>query len=228
MLHRTRGSRMPTFFVFRRFLLFSTLVFLSSSLWASTISGTVKDSTGAVVPKAQVEIRGANLEQPVTVTSDAAGHFASPDLKPGSYVVRVVAAGFEAIERKVEVSDSPQTIDFELAVAVVKQEVTVAGKSARFANTDSAYVALRNVGLENAFQVQGLTVKCDAATFQLTQGTIVFLAPVNGIVTGAVYVGTGHFHLNPPHHIARAELMRRVKSEELDEDFTEIVFRYAG
>src|SRR5690348_1062726 len=228
MLHRTRGSRMPTFFVFRRFLLFSTFVFFSSSLWASTISGTVKDSTGAVVPKAQVEIRGASLEQPVIATSDAAGHFASPDLKPGSYFVRVVAQGFEPLERKFELGESPQTMDFALAVAVVKQEVTVAGKSARFANTDSTYVALRNVGLESAFQVQDFTVKCDAATFQLAQGTIVFLAPVNGVVTGAVYVGTGHLHLNPPHRIARAELMRRVKAEELDEDFTEIVFRYAG
>jgi len=219
---------MPTFFVFRRFLLFSTFVFFSSSLWASTISGTVKDSTGAVVPKAQVEIRGASLEQPVIVTSDAAGHFASPDLKPGSYFVRVVAQGFEPLERKFELGESPQAMDFALAVAVVKQEVTVAGKSARFANTDSTYVALRNVGLESAFQVQDFTVKCDAATFQLAQGTIVFLAPVNGVVTGAVYVGTGHLHLNPPHRIARAELMRRVKAEELDEDFTEIVFRYAG
>ncbi len=219
---------MATCFVFRRFLLFSTLFFFSSGLWASTISGTVKDGTGAVVPKARVEIRGTNLEQPVIVISDAAGHFACPDLKPGSYVVRIVAEGFEPLERKVELSEIAQSIDFALAVAVVKQEVTVAGKSARFANTDSAYVALRNVGLGSAFQVQDFTFKCDAARFQLTQGTLVFLAPVNGVVTGAVYVGAGHLHVTPPHRIARAELMRRVKSEEFDEDFSEIVFRYAG
>jgi len=228
MLHRTKASRMATFFVFPRLLLLSIFVFSCSGLWASTISGTVKDNTGAVIPKAQVEIRGANLQQPIVVTSDAAGHFASPDLKPGSYVVRIVAEGFQPLERKIELAESPQTMDFELAVAVVKQEVTVAGKSARFANTDSTYVALRNVGLGSAFQVQDFTLKCDAATFQLTQGTLVFLAPLNGIVTGAVYVGTGHLHLSPPHRIARAELMRRIKSEELDEDFTEIVFRYTG
>jgi len=212
----------------RRFLLLSALLFSTSGLFGAAISGTVKDSTGAVIPHARIEIRGGALEQPLVVESDGAGHFTSPDLRPGSYTVRITAPGFEAQERAVEVSGNAQTTDFQLAIAAVKEEVTVAGKSARFANTDSTYQQLRRVGLGAAFQVEGFTFRCDAATFQLNQGTIVFLAPVHGVVTGAVYIGSGHLHLTPAHRIARSELMRRAKSEELDEDFSEIVFRYAG
>ncbi|HWC17841.1 MAG TPA: carboxypeptidase regulatory-like domain-containing protein [Terriglobales bacterium] len=212
----------------RRFLFLTAFLFSASGLFAAAISGTVKDSTGAVIPRARIEIRGGALEQPVVTESDGAGHFTSPDLKPGSYTVRVTAPGFEAQERNVEISANTQNTDFQLAIAAVKEQVTVAAKSARFANTDSTYQQLRRVGLGTAFQVEGFTVKCDAATFQLNQGTIVFLAPVHGAVTGAVYIGSGHLHLTPAHRIARGELMRRVKSEELDEDFTEIVFRYSG
>ena len=218
--------RLPS--ITRRFLSVLCLLFLSSLLEASTISGTVKDSTGALIPHARVEIRGGALEQPVVTTSDEAGHFASPDLKPGNYAVRVIADGFEALERAVDLGASSATLDFQLAVAAVEEEVTVAGKSARFANTDATYRALRDVGLGTAFQVEGFTVKCDAATFELKQGTLVFLAPVAGVGIGAVYIGAGHFHLTPAHRVARAEIMRRTKSEEVDEDFTEVLFRYAG
>lgn len=53
----------------RRLLSVLCLLFLSSLLQASTISGTVKDSTGAVIPHARVEIRGGPLEQPVVTAS---------------------------------------------------------------------------------------------------------------------------------------------------------------
>jgi len=64
------------------------LVFLSltapSWLRAQTISGTVQDPSGAFVAGARIEITGAELAQPVVLSSDATGKFASPDLKPGT------------------------------------------------------------------------------------------------------------------------------------------------
>src|SRR5262245_20619875 len=142
-----------------RFLSILGLLFLSSGLQASTISGTVKDSSGAVIPHARLEIRGGALEQPVVTTSDEAGHFASPALKSGNYAVRVIPDGFETLERPVDLGANSAMLDFQLAVAAVKEEVTVAGKSARFANTDPTYRALRDAGLGAAFQVEGITVK---------------------------------------------------------------------
>jgi hypothetical protein len=203
-------------------------VLLPASLNAATVSGTVKDSTGAVIPNAHVEISGGDLAQPVVVTSDAIGHFVSPDLKPGKYSARVSAEGFEPLVRSIDVGTTAVSLDVKLALPVAKQEVTVLGKSAQYANTDSVYKMLRNVGLGASFQVEGFTLKCDVATFQLNQGTITFLAPVNGMGTGAIFIGSGHFHLKPITKVSSAELNRRLKTGELDEDFSQIVFRYAG
>ena len=215
-------------FVFLKHLCFVLSVLFPTFLNSATVSGTVKDGTGAVIPNARIEIRGSELSQPVIVVSDGLGHFVSADLKPGTYTIRVTAEGFEPLERSLEVAANPVALDLQLAIPVAKEEVTVLGKSAKFANSDSIYQNLRNVGLGASFHVDALTVKCDAATFQLNQGTITFLAPVNGVVTGAIFLGSGHFSLKPVTGIARAEVKRRIKSDEVDEDFTQIVFRYAG
>jgi len=211
-----------------KYLPLALSLFLPALLSAATVSGTVKDGTDAVIPHARIEIRGGELAQPVVTTSDGVGHFTSVDLKPGTYTLRVTAEGFEPLERSVEVAASPVTLDLKMALPVAKEEITVLGKAARFANSDSTYQNLRNVGLGTAFRVDGLTVKCDAATFQLDQGTIVFLAPVNGTVTGAIFLGSGRFSLKPVTGIARREVNRRLKAEEVNEEFTQIVFRYAG
>jgi hypothetical protein len=188
----------------------------------------VKDPTGAVIPHARIEINGGDLTQPVVLASDGSGHFSSPDLKPGKYSIRLSATGFDAVERSVEIGSAPVSLDTELPLPVAKEEVTVTGKSAQYANTDSVYRNLRNVGLGASFQVEGFTLKCDAATLHLNSGTLTFLAPVNGMVTGAIFIGSGHLNLKPVTRVSTAELNRRLKAEQVDEDFNEIVFRYAG
>src|SRR5205823_10309864 len=79
-----------------------------------------------------------------------------------------------------------------------------------------------------AFSVEGFTFKCDVATFELKRGTLMLLEPVNGIVTGAVFVGAGHFTLKPVTRLAQTEIHRRLKTDQIDEDFTDVVFRYTG
>src|ERR1017187_3715515 len=61
-----------------------------TGLLAETISGTIQDPSGAVIAGARIEITGGDLAQPVALTSDGVGKFASPDLKPGTYSVRVM------------------------------------------------------------------------------------------------------------------------------------------
>ena len=60
----------------------------ASALHADTISGTVKDPSGAVVAGARIEITGGSLTQPIVLTSDKTGKFAAPNLSPGKYSVR--------------------------------------------------------------------------------------------------------------------------------------------
>src|SRR6266404_4566266 len=74
-----------------------TLVCLlfAANLRADTISGTVKDPSGAGGSGARIEITGNNLSQPLNLTSDESGKFSAPNLTAGKYSVRVVKEGFD-------------------------------------------------------------------------------------------------------------------------------------
>src|SRR5258707_4280872 len=76
-----------------------TLVCLlfAANLRADTISGTIKDPSGAVVAGARIEITGDNLTPPLVFTSDEAGKFTAPHLSAGKYSVRVYKDGFEPL-----------------------------------------------------------------------------------------------------------------------------------
>jgi len=211
-----------------RCILGCLLLLLPTCLEAATVSGTLKDSTGAIIIGGKVEIRGGNLPRAITASSDSSGHFNIPDLKPGSYSLRATSTGFEALERVVDVKDENLNLELELSLPIAKEQVTVPGSNAQFANSDAIYRKLRNDGMGVSFSVEGFTFKCDTATFELKRGTISFLEPVNGLVTGAVFIGAGHFTLKPVTRLAQTEIHRRLKTDQVDEDFTEIVFRYIG
>ena len=68
---------------------------LATRLQADTISGTVRDPSGAVVIEARIEITGGNLAQPLLVTSDESGKFVAPHLDAGKYSIRVAKEGFD-------------------------------------------------------------------------------------------------------------------------------------
>ncbi len=196
-------------------------------LLSQTISGTVQDPSGAFIAGARIEITGPGLAQPVVLSSDASGKFASPDLTPGSYSLRIVQDGFEPLAKTVELQASVQ---LQLTLAIAKQQVniSVAGKSLAFANSDPLYRQLRGLGLGETFRFDNFTLLWDVATFQFQKGTLTFLSPVNGIVTGAIFIGEGHFNLKPVTPLDARELSRRTGGDEFNEDFTEAVFRFTG
>ncbi len=63
------------------------------------IAGTVRDSTGAVVPNVKVTIASASQGDIRSITTNASGIFTAPGLPPGTgYQVTVSAPGFAAYE----------------------------------------------------------------------------------------------------------------------------------
>ena len=87
---RPAVARQRHFFPALKILLL--LLWLTAPAWlhAQTISGTVQDPSGAVVVGARIEITGGDRAQSLILSSDATGKFASPELKPGTYTVRVM------------------------------------------------------------------------------------------------------------------------------------------
>jgi hypothetical protein len=60
-----------------------------------TVAGTVYDQAGAVVPKANVELVNEGTGDTRKITTNSAGYFSFPTVQPGTYSVKVSAAGFK-------------------------------------------------------------------------------------------------------------------------------------
>jgi hypothetical protein len=112
------------------------------------------------------------------------------------------------------------------AVAIILVVISPAwGQSG--GNSDPNYVALRNIGLgSEAFRVANFDLKRDAGTFRLISGTVCFVLPVNGKVTGAVFVGDGAFLLEPPTASERKSLKFLTKEDTFNEKFEKLVLRF--
>jgi len=94
------------------------------------------------------------------------------------------------------------------------------------ANSDPTYQQLRNLTLgAEAVSVNNFELKRDAGTFHLHSGTVCFVAPVQGKVTGAVFVGEGNFILDPPQS-ERSMLKLFSKENEFSEKFEHLVLRF--
>jgi hypothetical protein len=100
------------------------------------------------------------------------------------------------------------------------------GQNPAAAGSDPTYQALRNLGLSSeAVSVNNLELKRDRGTFHLRSGTVCFVAPVAGKVTGAVFSGDGNFVLDPPvNEIAMLKLL--TKEDEFSENFSQMVLRF--
>jgi hypothetical protein len=220
-LKLTRARRSAVCAVLFCFLALPTL------LLADTITGTVKDPSGAVIAGAQVQITGGDLKKPIVLQSDGTGNFTSPDLPPGNYTVRVVREGFQSTSNDVQLHGQVK-LSLTMEIARRDVEVAVSGKISTFANSDPVYRQLRTLGLGETFRLDGFTLLVDVGTFQFTNGTLTLMNPVNGVVTGAVFIGEGHFHLKPFLPVDGRELQRRTHAEEFDEDFTAVLFRFTG
>src|SRR6266478_6540572 len=60
----------------------------------ATLEGTVRDTSGAVIPNSKVTLQNPLTNQSRTVTSDEQGFFRAEQLAVGTYEVRVEQTGF--------------------------------------------------------------------------------------------------------------------------------------
>ena len=97
---------------------------------AGTITGTLTDPTGGVVPGAAVVVRNSNTGSERVLATNAAGIYVAPFLQPGMYQIAVTKAGFDKVLRTdltLQVGQS-LTIDFVLPIQATTETVTVTGQ----------------------------------------------------------------------------------------------------
>src|SRR5688572_20828946 len=98
----------------------------------SSITGVVRDTSGAVLPGVTVEASSDVLIEKVrTAVTDGNGLYRIVDLRPGTYVVTFTLTGFSTYKREgLEIaSEFNATVNADLRVGALEETITVTGES---------------------------------------------------------------------------------------------------
>src|SRR5712675_1999769 len=112
---------------------FLLLVLVPAMAFAqASITGVVKDASGAVLPGVTVEAASPVLIEKVrSVVSDATGQYRIIDLRPGTYSVMFSLTGFSTVKREgIELSGTfVATVNSDLKVGSLQETITVTGET---------------------------------------------------------------------------------------------------
>src|SRR5262245_4245568 len=137
------------------FLLSGTLV--SGQGTTATISGTVSDSTGAIVPGTKIVILNEETGISREVASDETGRYTAPSLGLGNYRVTASKDGFQTqIRSGITLTLGRQAIvNFELPVGSVAETVEVTGEAPLVETTKGALGSLVDSNTINDLPLNG-------------------------------------------------------------------------
>jgi hypothetical protein len=125
------------------FLMLLLLPLMAGNLHAQSIQGnilgTVKDTTGAVVSGANVNLKSVEEGTVRTTQSNSSGDFEFADTKAGQYTIEISRDGFEkwTTTAVTLVARQQLRIDASLVVGSIQQEVKVSGESVSTIDTDT-------------------------------------------------------------------------------------------
>ena len=148
----------------------------------ASIAGVVSDASGAVLPGVTVEASSPVLiENSRVATTDGSGRYRIESLRPGSYVVTFVLAGFTTVRREgIDViGTATTTVDADLRVGALTETITVSG--------DAPTVDTRSIRQERVINRELL----DTLPFGRTPQTAAVLTPGASAVStfGAIEIG---------------------------------------
>jgi hypothetical protein len=119
----------------RMAVLVAVLVIASNAASAQvlgSVTGVIRDPSGAVLPGVLVEAASSALIERVrSVVSDGSGQYRIVDLRPGTYALTFTLTGFSTVKREgIELTGSfTATVNVEMTVGSVNETITVTGES---------------------------------------------------------------------------------------------------
>ncbi len=164
----------------KKYTIIVTIVSLTSigSLRAQvergTIAGTVRDSTGAVVPEVNIGVKNVNTGVESKTTSGGAGEYVVPNLIPGEYSLTASKQGFSTLDRSgivLHVYDR-LVVDLTLQVGAVTQTVEVTAAAPLLKSQSTSVVTLIS--------------RRDVSELPLNGRTVFQLAPLVAGVTNGI------------------------------------------
>lgn len=181
-LHRRNKSEFPLFLALA-LLLFTTLL-APLALHAQTtasLTGTVLDSTGAIVPNAHVVLTEESSKDRRELDTNSSGFFNFAGIKPGTYTLNATAQGFKQLEQKGLVVNPGDTrnLSLSLTVGTSTEQITVESTVGEVAPVDSG----ERSALLSTKDIQRLTIQ--------SRNISELLKILPGVTTTANGVGNG-------------------------------------
>ncbi|MGH9523110.1 MAG: carboxypeptidase regulatory-like domain-containing protein, partial [Terriglobales bacterium] len=98
---------------------------------SGTVFGVITDESGALVPKASVELKDSATGLVRSATTNEAGRYSFVAVNPGTYVVHASAQGFQAAQSSVKVGvGNSSAVNLSLRVGKASETVEVVGNNA--------------------------------------------------------------------------------------------------
>ncbi|WP_031499965.1 carboxypeptidase regulatory-like domain-containing protein [Bryobacter aggregatus] len=126
-------------------VLLTNLSILYSQTISGSISGSVVDSSGNVIPAAPVRLLSERTGEERTANTNESGDFMFPALQPGSYTVIVEVSGFRPFRKTGNALSAAQRLSvgsLALAIGSVSESVTVAAQSVTVQTGSTEHSAL--------------------------------------------------------------------------------------
>ena len=94
--------------------------------------------------------------------------------------------------------------------------------------TDEILAQLAKIRLDKKqiYNIRDITIRRDTASISFNRGTIAFLEPIKGKVTGAVFIGSGEIVALPPDAVEKQQIHKYTNSPILNEPFGAAFFRF--
>jgi len=177
----------------RRSVQLVAVILLSAAcLWAfaaGSVSGVVKDSSGAAIPGARLTLINTTLKTEFKAASDAQGFYSFPSLPVGHYDLTFEATGFQT-EQKTNLAvdtDAALRIDTALQVGQRSEAVTVT-ESAEAIQTQVETVATHLGDVVSGKQMEALPLNgrsyTDLLAIQPGVTPVTTLTPASVIMAG--------------------------------------------
>jgi Carboxypeptidase regulatory-like domain/TonB dependent receptor/TonB-dependent Receptor Plug Domain len=140
VLNRSWGNLANVFVIFLTIVLCVLLPLRAhAQVSGATLTGTVSDSTGAVIPNVQISIKNEGTGEVRAVTVDSAGFYSAPNLLPGKYDVTATAMGFATTVQNgvVLTVGAQQLLNIKMKVGQVAEKVEVTDEAPSVQLTNS-------------------------------------------------------------------------------------------
>ncbi|MBI3894956.1 MAG: TonB-dependent receptor [Acidobacteria bacterium] len=218
--------------------------FLSGVVFAQvttgTVSGTVSDSTGAVIPGATVTLRNTETGITRTLSTNAQGRYNAQQLSLGMFEVSAEAPGFQSVVRSgIEMTVGRQAVvDFTLQVGAVSERITVTGEAPLLETTNATVADLvterqmRELPL-NGRSFTDLTAIQPGVVTDLDIPAGVFQGGGRAVVNGArpqqsLYLLDGTDIVSPYSNVAPVSVMNQTLGVDTIREFTVIQNNYGA